>query len=78
MIDDHQCPDPVTSQDLWMKIGENSAKLDVLLDQVPSLHKRVRSLERSRTQIFTGLVIIGAAISGAVTYSKTIITGLFA
>lgn len=67
-------PHNVDHRDLWYEVGTVNAKMDVLLEQMPDLHKRVRSLEKTRTQAATIAGLFTTGVVGTVAaYSKKLL-----
>jgi hypothetical protein len=66
-------PPDVNHVDLWYKVGEVNAKLDSLIEAMPKAEERLRSLERSRTQVYTAASIVTAAAGTLAAYGKKIV-----
>jgi hypothetical protein len=72
-LDEMQIPAPppdVGPSELWYEVGKTNAKMDILLDQLPTLDRRMRSLERSRTQVYTAASIFTAGAGALAAYGR--------
>jgi hypothetical protein len=75
-IDETKIPAPppnVGHADLWYEVGKTNAKMDMILDQMPTLDKRMRSLERSRTQVYTAASIFTAGAGAIAAYGRKLL-----
>lgn len=68
-----EAPEGVDHRSLWYEIGKSNAKLDLLVDALPDLDKRMRSLEHSRVQVYTAAGIFTAGVSAIVAYGKKLL-----
>jgi hypothetical protein len=73
MIDEDKIPEAPAGVDhraLWYEIGKSNAKLDLLVEALPDLEKRMTSLEHSRVQVYTAAGLVTAAAGAIAAYGK--------
>ena len=72
---DQEVPEPppgVNHVDLWYEVGRNSVKLDTILAAIEPMEKRVSSLEKTRTQVYTVGALLSAGVASAIAFAQTI------